>query len=210
MDQTSTGRSIQIETDLEKRRTRIEDFIARHFETQSRCAEELGLKQSRLSRALNRDFCTNRRLLPIERRISEWKHENDLIKTQRELGIPVFRLENGELRPVGDQEAVGTRYIKGANVDRAKLVYVEVTHRKHAVIELINREGVEVERLSGIAGRGLVEIAGLYRGQWATIECRFDNKGLVKERIGEKEDFLVFGVSVMKIEMDISNWTGGV
>lgn len=171
-----TVSSSRVSSELDERRRRVRRFIELNFGSQRAFCEATGLKPARVSKALQDRYVSNRRLLPLEHAIDQWRNERGRGPGEADATIPVYRLSGNELQPVGDREPVGPRLI-GTGTDRDALLYVDVTYGHHAVIERGPSDRLRVEDLAGTQPPGTVEYGGLVDGGWTYVPVRFADDG---------------------------------
>lgn len=171
-----TVSSSRVSSELDGRRRQVRRFIERNFGSQRAFCEATGLKPARVSKALQDRYVSNRRLLPLEHAIDQWRNERGRGLGEADATIPVYRLSGSELLPVGDREPIGPRLI-GTRTDRDGLLYVGVTYGHHAVIEQGPSGRLGVDDLTGTQPPGTVEYAGLVDGVWTYVPVRFAEDG---------------------------------
>lgn len=171
----SVTTKVQKETseDLRQRRDRILAFIEEHFGTQRAFCEATGLKPARVSKALQDRYLTNRRLLPIEHSIEQWKSDQGISTTGDGIQMSVYRLQSRRLRPTGLQETVTGRLLT-EECDQDRLVYVLVTPYHHAVIELVDAQGLAPQDVPAPNGPASIRYAALVSGQWEYVSVEWD------------------------------------
>jgi hypothetical protein len=165
-----------VSSELAERRRRVRRFIELNFGSQRAFCEATDLKPARVSKALQDRYVSNRRLLPLEHAIDQWRSARGGGTVETDSTIPVYRLAGDGLQPVGDREPIGSRLI-GTGTDRDRLLYVEVTYGHHAVIERGATGRLGVEDLTGLRPPGTVEYAGFVDGVWTYLPVRFADDG---------------------------------
>lgn len=168
--------SPNVPAEIDQRRRRVRRFIDTNFGSQRAFCEATGLKPARVSKALQDRYVSNRRLLPLEHAIEQWRAERGRSAIDRDQTVPVYRLIGGEPHPIGDREPVGPRLI-GARLDREHLLYIEVTFGHHAIIERCESDRLRLDDLHGSRPPGTTEYAGLVDDVWAYVPVRFDRDG---------------------------------
>lgn len=189
-----------ISADLEERRKAIKTFINRHFGSQRAFCQATDLKPARVSKALQDRYISNRRLLPLEHAIQRWKKEHGATRKTKDVTVPVYALRNGRLHPIGEREPVGDRGLP-SEVERDRLIYVEVTFTHHTVVELIDPKGVSLQALRGTTQQESLEYAALAGGQWAYLTVRFDDQGRPEIPGGAPDDLTIFGRAVIRLDI---------
>ncbi|PEN13594.1 hypothetical protein CRI94_09815 [Longibacter salinarum] len=174
----SLNTSVQTETidNLKQRRNQILAFIDEHFGTQRAFCEATGLKPARVSKALQNRYLTNRRILPIEHAIEQWKDEKGLGASTEGIRMSVYRLQSRRLRPTGLQETVTPRLLT-EECDNDKLAYILVTPYHHAVIELVDAQGILPQELDMPSSGSTARYAALVDGQWDYVTVIWDMSG---------------------------------
>jgi len=168
--------SPNVPADIDQRRRRVRRFIDTNFGSQRAFCEATGLKPARVSKALQDRYVSNRRLLPLEHAIEQWRAERGRSAVESDHTVPVYRLVGGEPHPIGDREPVGPRLI-GSRIDRERLLYVEVTFGHHAIIEQGRSDRLHLDDLHGSQPPGTTEYAGLVDDVWAYVPVRFGRDG---------------------------------
>jgi hypothetical protein len=171
-----TVSSSRVSSELDERRRQVRRFIELNFGSQRAFCEATGLKPARVSKALQDRYVSNRRLLPLEHAIDQWRTARGRGAAESDSTIPVYRLAGDGLQPDGDREPIGSRLI-GAGTDRDRLLYVEVTYGHHAVIERGPSRRLGVDDLTGTQPPGTVEYAGFVDGVWTYLPVRFVDNG---------------------------------
>lgn len=193
-----------IPKELSRRRDAIRVFIDRHFGSQRAFCKATDLKPARVSKALQNRYISNRRLLPLEHAIKQWKRAHGATEDAQDVTVPVYALDGGRLRPRGEREPVGRRAVPD-DVNRDRLVYVDVTFTHHAVLEVVDAKkaehGVDVAAVHGAARNATLEYAGLTGGQWTYLTVRFDERGRPDLVNGDPETVQLFGRAVMKLDI---------
>jgi hypothetical protein len=161
---------------LKQRRNQILAFIDEHFGTQRAFCEATGLKPARVSKALQNRYLTNRRLLPIEHAINQWKEEKGLGTTTEGIRMAVYRLQSRRLRPTGLQETVTPRLLT-EECDPDSLAYILITPYHHAVVELVDAHGALPNELTAPDGASTARYAALVNGQWDYVTVVWDMSG---------------------------------
>lgn len=196
--------AVQSETkqDLARRRDEIKSFIDRHFGSQRAFCQATDLKPARVSKALQDRYLTNRRLLPLEHAVDRWKRKHGASLDNEDVSVPVYQLRGGRLRPRGEREPVGYRGVAN-DVDRERLLYVEVTFAHHCVLELIATEGVPLSELDGTDVDTTLEYACLANSQWVYLDVHFDTQGNASLAGNRVDDVRFFGRSVIKLDVGL-------
>jgi len=198
----SLNTTVQTETieKLKERRNQILAFIDEHFGTQRAFCEATGLKPARVSKALQNRYLTNRRLLPIEHAIEEWKEEQGLGASTDGITMPVYRLQSRRLRPTGLQETVTPRLLK-EECDASELAYILVTPYHHSVIELVDAQGALPQEVDAPNGTSSARYAALLNGQWDYVTVMWDMGGTPSLAERTDADVKLFGRPVSTIKL---------
>ena len=190
----------EITEDLKERRNRILAFIDEHFGTQRSFCEATNLKPARVSKALQNRYLSNRRILPIEHAIEQWKKQEGLGVATDGVQMSVYRLQSRRLRPTGLEEAVSQRQLTEEYAPD-QLAYVLVTPYHHAVIELIDAFGAVPDDLEAPAGAASTRYAALVDGQWdyVTVVWGMDGQATLPER--SNAEVRLFGRPISTIKL---------
>lgn len=173
---SSSARSGTVSPELDERRRRVREFIDTNFGSQRAFCEATGLKPARVSKALQDRYISNRRLLPLEHAMEKWRADRGAGTESDDPTVPVYRLTDQALRPVGDREPIGDRALGGPG-DRDDLLYVEVTHGHHAVVERGRADRRSVDDLRDEGRSETIVYAGLVGGVWTYVPIRFGDDG---------------------------------
>lgn len=185
--------------DLKERRKKIQKFIKKNFGSQRAFCRAVDLRAARVSKALQNRYISNRRLLPLEHAITNWKRSQGETDRADDVTIPVYYLDDSELHPRGERSPIPHRTVPN-EIDWSRLVYVEVTFSHHTIIEMINASGVRITDVQPPGDSTTVEYAAQIGQQWGYVTLRFDADGKATLAGGhDASDVLLFGRAVLTL-----------